>query len=98
MPAPGMEPAMRNIIGVAVWSWERSINQALCDCCVALRRHFGRSFWVLTRLHGGFLYGESLPRQENTIERVVHKKKWKDRRAKEVLMEISFLYIAHTLR
>ena len=40
----------------------------------------------------------SLPRKENKIECIVHKKKWKDRRAKEVLMEISFLYIAHTLR
>ena len=87
---------MGNIVVEAVWSGERSINQALSDCCVALWRQFGRSFWVLFRLHGGFLYCESLPRQENKVERVVHKKKWKDRRAKEVLMEISFLYIAHT--
>ena len=73
MPAPGMEPEMGNIVVEAVWSGERSINQALCDCCVALRRQFGRSFWVLFHLHGGFLYGESLPRQVNRVERIVHK-------------------------
>ena len=56
---------MRNIIVEAVWSGDRSINQALCECCAALWCQFGRSFWVLVRLHGGFLYCASLPRQEN---------------------------------
>src|SRR2546427_9908736 len=75
MPAPGMERAMRNIVGEAVGSGRRSINGALRDCGVALRMQFGRSFWLLFRSHSGRLYGTSLPRQENEDLCIVHKEK-----------------------